>query len=82
MPTIETLHGRLRSQFADRVAHSDSAAGELAFHNGVAVRLWIENHTLHAELDSLQGGPELWLLGPDADDLDDFLDTVDDASNC
>ncbi|TCJ97683.1 hypothetical protein DFR71_3730 [Nocardia alba] len=80
--TSETLYGQLVDQFAEQVVHSDSAAGELAFRNGVALRLWVENDVVHAELDSLQGGPELWILHPGGDDIDDFVDVVADAVDC
>ncbi|MEV0546464.1 hypothetical protein [Nocardia salmonicida] len=78
----ETLYRQLAGRFAERVAHSDSATGELAFLNGVALRLWVENDVVHAELDSLQGGPELWILLPGSDDIDDFVDAVADAVGC
>ncbi|MGW0637875.1 hypothetical protein [Nocardia salmonicida] len=78
----ETLYGQLADQFAEWVAHSDSATRELAFRNGVALRLWVEDDVVHAELDSLQGGPELWILLPGSDDIDDFVDAVADAVGC
>ncbi|KQY37246.1 hypothetical protein ASD42_01115 [Nocardia sp. Root136] len=80
--SMETLYRQLAGQFAERVAHSDSATRELAFLNGVALRLWVENDVVHAELDSLQGGPELWILRPGSDDIDDFVDAVADAVGC
>ncbi|WKG13031.1 hypothetical protein QX204_16775 [Nocardia sp. PE-7] len=80
--SLESLYGQLAGRFAERVAHSDSATRELAFHNGVAVRLWVENDIVHAELDSLQGGPELWILLPGSDDIDEFVDAVADAVSC
>ncbi|MGW6423987.1 hypothetical protein ACWF82_15020 [Nocardia sp. NPDC055053] len=80
--SVGTLYRELASQFAERLAHSDSATKELAFRNRVAVRLWVENDAICAELDSLQGGPELWILVPGSDDIDEFVDAVADASDC
>ncbi|MFD6398880.1 hypothetical protein [Nocardia sp. NPDC060249] len=80
--SLETLYRQLVGQFADQVSHSDSVTRELAFRNGVALRLWVENDNVHAELDSLQGGPELWILLPGSDDIDDFVDAVADAVGC
>lgn len=37
---------------------------------------------MHAELDSLQGGPELWVLGPGGDDVGEFVDAVTEAADC
>lgn len=80
--TVETVFRQLSDRLAEQVTRSDSAAGELVCANGVAVRLSIEGGVVHAELDSLQGGPELWVLGPGGDDVGEFVDAVTEAADC
>ena len=77
-PTVESLHQRLSEALAEYLAETreDSSETVLVFHGGGEIRLWSEDDTVRAEIDTSQGGPEIWDFGPGRDEVEDFVETA------
>ncbi|WP_405181628.1 hypothetical protein OG225_11215 [Nocardia sp. NBC_01377] len=78
VPTVESLRQRLSEVLAEYLVESreDSSETVLVFHDGDEIRLWSEDDTVRAEIDTSQGGPEIWVFGPGRDDVEDFVETA------
>ncbi|MFC8530774.1 hypothetical protein [Nocardia sp. NPDC057227] len=80
---IGELCGRVAAALGDRVTGGRCASeeAELELGSGGTLRFWVEDGAVRAEIDSRQGGPEIWGFGPGGDEVDDFLETVLDVAS-